>query len=315
MLFRASRESGRCLSVAALSVAALLAAVLAAGCGGGGGNAKAPPLNQQYEEALKIPSADVRGPRLVAIATKQIQGSNEIGADKTLLAAALAADKIKDPNHKADTYLKIFALRAQAGQSAVFKDLLKSASKASAEIESPQQKFDCLLRLAEAYARDLDRKTTAAARLQDAEAVMPQLSEAEQLGATFRLSGALAVLGEADRAQQLLDGSLAKARELEDPRAKCEGLGDAAGVLFGLDRDSEAQPLLDEASGVASGIKDAEARSHALASLARKLMLSGQNGRAAGFLRQAQASAEEIGDPTMRSSIMDEIAATKRLLQ
>ena len=298
-----------------LAASCLLCAAAAIGLPGcGGGQAEGPSLNKQYEDALKIPAAYPRASRLIGIASQQIKKNNEIGADKTLTSAAAAADKIDNADQRADVYLSIFAIRATTGQAVVSKDLLKEAAKATDEIELQGQKFGKLLRLAEAYARDLEKQATASGHLAKAEEILAQLSDTEQLQANIQLSGTLAVTGDADRSQQLLDSTIEAARQLEDVRKKSDLLGQAAALLFELDRGSDAQPLLDEASGVASGIKDPEGRAFALASLGRQLMLASQAARASGFLKQAQSAAEEVGDPAMRSSIMDEIAGTRKLM-
>lgn len=283
------------------------------GCGGGG-DAQAPTLKEQYEQTLQLPP-EVRGPRLIAIATQQLANNNEIGADKTLEAAEQSAEAVGDPYFRADAYLKIFALRVRTGQAEIYRDLLKEALKAAEKIERVEQKYDTLLQVAEAYARDLDKSSSASLRLADAEALLPQLSEDQQLGARIRLARTLAVTGDAERSQAMLDESLKQAGELPDARNRIEAWGEAAATLIRLERTDEADPLLSQATAAAGEMEDAEARSHAYLSLARKMMLTSQDARAGSLLRQASSAAEEIGDPTMRSSVMDEISATRRLLE
>ena len=286
----------------------------AIGCGGDK-KAKGPSNNQQYEQALKIPSHDIRAARLISIAANQLSKNNEIGADKTLEAAILAAKSVETAGFRADCLLKIFALRASTGQAEISRDLLRDTSRAIDGVKQPSQKFSLLLRMANAYSRDLKKPISAKAALKEAEALMAELPEGEQLGARIRYAGSLELAGETEQANELMTAALTEAEGLSDLRAKAEALGDAAVALYDLDRGEEADKRLAEAEEAAAAIEDAEQKAHAHSSLARKMMMADKGSNARALLKQAMSAAEAVADPQMRNSIMDEINASKSLLE
>ncbi|MCA9175895.1 MAG: hypothetical protein KDB14_15525 [Planctomycetales bacterium] len=296
--------------VGCVALVALLAT--ASGCGGGGGAAKTPSFNELYDQALKLPAADLRAKQLVGLASRQAKANDSINADKALEAAMLSIKSLSG-TERAELLLSVFGVRAKIGQAAVSGDLLKDASRTIDELEAGAKKFSLLLTLANAYARDMEKSILAKASLKEAEPLLEQLSEQEQVSGRIRYASALRAVGDNEAAEPLHTAAVQAAAELE-PRARVEALGDAASALFQLEENEAATTLFSSATEAAAAISDPEGQAHAYLSLARKMLLGGQNSRASELFRQAHSAAESIPEPTMRSSVMDEIAAGRRLL-
>ena len=153
------------------------------GCGGGQPAGK--PLNEQYQEALKISDASQRVKKLVAVAQKQQQAADQVGMSTSLGAAENAAKSIADPAEQASALIALASGYARLDQSPqAMKGLLDTATTASDKVEDPEAKANVLAELGSALGRELKNPELATYHLKNAESAAAVIDPGD-----FRVSG------------------------------------------------------------------------------------------------------------------------------
>lgn len=300
-------------ALALVCLAFISCGLLCLGCGGGGSSSKAPPLKEQYEQALQISDPATRAQRMVDIARDYVRQDNAIGADPAMEAAEQAAGSAEQQRQRAELYLELFDVKAMAGDAKYGVELLKKATRAAREVENPVEQFPLQIQLAKAYAQDLHKANSAKGALRKAEPLIESLPPEQKLGARIQYAVAATLAEENEQGETMLSEAASAVDALEG-RERCEGLGDLAVALMELGKTSEAETHLAGAAASAESLEDPEAKAHAFISLGRKLLLAGKEGSAGKYFQSASSAAESVGDPHLRNSIMDEVNALKRML-
>lgn len=285
----------------------VLAAVLLASVGCGGGESKGPSLDAQVKQAMSNPAPEARVVALIRVAARQREAGDFAGAERSLGAAAEAAKTVEAPATRVETICSVIAAQDKAGSTSGAKDLLKAASRAVDEVTDPAQKAEAHGKMAVAYGVTLKDLDIAGIYLKNAEEEAAKVEKpAEKAMVWLQLAAAHSQLDDSDAATRLIEQGLQTAREIPDPRKRCDALAVAGATLSKLQRGDEAKAAFAEAQDEAAKIAEPINQSYAYLEIARQMAAAGMKSSAAEMLAKSRAAADKV-EASLRQDLLEAI--------
>ena len=289
-------------------------ACLSAGCGGGAPKGKS--LNEQYQDAMKLSDGTQRARKLVALAEKQHQSGDLLGATSSLAAAKAAAYSVTDAASRASALTVVAGGHARLGQSqSEIKQILSDASKAIDEIKDADARVPALADLAAFTGEHLKNPDLAASHLQRAEESAAAISLPKtNVLAQSRIAVAYHKLNQTEEANRVIGRMFELSRGQSDARQQADCLAEIAITLERMGQAEASQAAFAEARTAADEITADDSHAYALLNIAKRASAAKRTEEARQLLSKAQDLALKVQDTSVRNPLMEEIDAAIKAL-
>lgn len=289
------------------SVTWIIAAVLIASVGCGGGEAEGPSLDAQVKKAMSNPVPQSRAGELIRVAARQREAGDFAGSARSLDAAAEAAKLVESPATRVESLCLVVDAQDKAGSSTGAQDLLKAASRAVDEIAAPADKAAALSQMAAAYGNTLKDMDIAGIYLKNAEEEAAKIeSPLDKALALLKLASAQSQLANSEAATRLIEQGLELARGIADPRQRCEALATAGETLSKMKLVEEGKAAFGEAQAEAAKITEPLNQSYAYLEIANRMVNVGLSNAATETLDKARVQADKV-EASLRRDLLDAI--------
>lgn len=289
-------------------------ALLTPGCGGGTPQGKS--FSEQYQDAMKLSDGTQRARRLVAIAEKQHQSGDLLGATSSLAAAKAAAYSVTGAASRASALTVVAGGHARLRQSqGEIKQILNDAAKAIDEIKDADARVPALADLAAFTGEHLKNPDLAAAHLKRAEESAAEISlPRTNVLAQSRIAAAYHKLNRPEEANRVIGTMFELSRGQDDARQRADCLAEVASTLEKMGQAEPSQAAFAEAKKAAEEITPDDSHAYALLNIAKKTSAAKRKDEARQLLSKAQDLALKVQDTSVRNPLMEEIDAAIKAL-
>jgi|GEM_PF-4433299 tetratricopeptide (TPR) repeat protein len=289
----------------------VLVSLVAIGATGCGEKKTGQSLASQYEKALKISSPDAKASQLLKIGEQQVKASDSMGAQKSFIAAGVAAEQITLPRLRAETLSEIAKAEGRRGKGLRAEEMLDKARKAYNAIETVHDRIPAMANCAEVYALHLDEGAKGKGELLEAEDLVKKITEPQRkLQAISLIAAAYFKIEREEDGVRVLNEMTTAANAMPDARQKSDALIQVVGVLAAAKLKDKGKEVLATAIETIGTIEDVQSKAFALVGLAEAQAAIGDKGAARSTLDEASELAEKV-EGSLRGDITERIERAK----